>query len=211
MNEICPEKKIRAIPSQPVAGTINITVPNGKFRINEIEYKTVRPVLFRLLLCREEKIRLKLPTNPQKSACPFPEQYNLEADIDKSQYACREPRNDIAHVYYRHEELQESEQSCIVVFINNKSEKIVNIAQRFINTVNWLQIKSERPYFRIVYIYNTPLIDINSVLIKNRIQDEIRKVLPSFKQEICKIVEFRKEHKKLKIDFNDMKFFIESA
>jgi len=211
VDKICPENKIRAISTQPAAGTINITVPNGKFRINEIEYQTEKSVLFRLLLCREEKIRLKLPTNPQESNCPFREQYNLGVKIEKSQYACREPKDDIAHIYYRHEELQDGEQSCIVTFINmNEFDQYADIAKRFINTVGWLQIIHEKPYYRLIYILNAH-IDLNSSYIKREIQNEIRKTLPSLKQEICEIVEFEKGHKKLVIDFENKQFIIDPA
>lgn len=211
MSRICPEKTIRAIPPKPEAGTINIASSNNRFRINEIEYKTEKSVLFRLLLCREEKIMRGLPSHPEECNCPFQGHYNHYVDIMTSQYACREPRNDIAHIYYRHESPQKGEQSCIVAFINKKSDKYDNIAQRFINTINWLQIINEKPYFRLIYIFNTPSIDIDSINIKREIQDEIRKALPSLKQEICRIVEFGKDKKKLVIDFDDTKFIIEPA
>lgn len=210
MSEICPKKTIRAIPPKAGPGTIDISTHNNRFRVNEIEYKTDKAVLFRLLLCREEKIMRDPLKHPDVDNCSFPEHYNPYVDIVTGQYACRNPKDNIAHIYYRHETLQNGEQSCIVAFVKKLEGAVDIIAQQFINTVNWLKIINEKPYYRLIYILNAH-IDLNSRYIKREIQTIIRNALPSLTQEICEIVELEKGHKKLVIDFDDNQFIIEPA
>jgi hypothetical protein len=195
MREICPKNTLWDIKPNHVSGIVDISSSYEVYSIKNIIFKTPYPVLLRLLLCREEKIRLKKDTATIEENCPFINQFNSNINNEPIEYACSEKykKYKMAHIYFRHETPEEGEGSCIFAFISNRSEDPAKIADLLIKTAEWLEVLEEKLYFHLKYI------NPGNSLHKNDKKRKIYKILEAtniifkskkiIKQGTCKFVE----------------------
>ena len=148
---ICPSIIVRA--SQPTADGSNPSVIKLLDSLNTANIERIvsyvgEPLLLRLLVCKEEKKRQRA------NNCPYPEHENNDA----TKKACANPENKLAHIYVRDEKTDKISRSCVVAFIEglylSKTDELLEI---FKNTVEWLSIAQESPYFYIVR-YGNPVV-----------------------------------------------------
>jgi hypothetical protein len=153
--DICPEiiikadtpkkddAKLRIIPLLPSSNTANLT---------SIVFDVRDPVLLRLLVCKEE-----LSTNGTDN-CLYPEHKNNEAD----RRVCINSEKKLAHIYVRHNQVNKETRSFVIAFIEGKNlHKIDEILTMLENTVDWLDIAKERPFFYVIR-YGQPVISITT-------------------------------------------------
>jgi hypothetical protein len=188
MSEICPKKILWEINTNHKSGIVDISSSYDEYIIKNIIFNTPYPVLFSLLLCREEKIRLKKDKAPIEENCPIKNQFNLNKNNEEIKYACLEESN-MAHIYFRHANPQEGEGSCIVALISNRSEDPAKIADLLINTAEWLDVLDEKLYFHLKYSY--PSIPLNNSDIKRKINEKLE-TSKIRKLRTCKLVESKK-------------------
>jgi hypothetical protein len=140
--DICPEKIVPS-GSIPVLSSYRIANLKG------ILWNVRNPILFRMLVCKEEKI---LGTD----GCPYPDHINTKATKKKG---C-DSKDKLAHIYFRHSFIDKKARSCVVIFTEGDSlhTKIDMLFDIYQNTVNFLNIATERPYFYII-IFGDPIFD----------------------------------------------------
>jgi hypothetical protein len=183
----CPFKIV--LPNDPPVSLIpSINTAN----LDKIVFNIHVPFLLRLLLCKEEK-----NTQPLNN-CPYPKHINSNA----VNIACNFP-NKLAHVYLRHEQINNAERSCIIVFIETMYLFDRNgLLSLFNNTVNWLNIANEKPYFYIVR-YGEPKNSVNTNFTSKVINIELKRTYSGYSndEDICIIIPVEKHSQSLRIDY----------
>jgi hypothetical protein len=191
---ICPSKIIAPDdPPLPLRQSLNTA------NLNKIIFNIHDPVLLRLLLCKEDK----------NSDCPYPDHNNSVA----VHIACNFP-DILAHIYIRHEQIDSIARSCVVVFTEAtylfSSDGLLNIFQ---NTVNWLNIAHERPYFYVIPRYGKPLASVHTDYAKVILNRELKRIYNGYSKDevICTIIPADKQAEILRIDYTNesRKFRIE--
>lgn len=144
MAEICPKKIVKPVSTQRGAAKpeiIPLLPSSNTAKLQRIIFDVRDHVLLRLLVCKEEI------TKNETSGCPYPEHTNNAATIK----ACGYSNKRLAHVYVRHEQTNEDVRSCVIVFIEGmrlcRTNELMDMLK---NTVDWLEIAKEKPFFYIV-------------------------------------------------------------
>jgi hypothetical protein len=134
LSDICPFKI--AVPTDPPVPLL--PSPNTA-NIQRIVFNGHNPVLLRMLACQEAN------STHNSSGCPYPDHKSPVAN----KLACNSP-DKFSHLYIRHEQMDDTARSCVIVFIENTYffDKD-GLLQLFQNTVSWLGIAQEKPYFYI--------------------------------------------------------------
>jgi hypothetical protein len=187
-DNFCPFKKI--IPSDT---PVSLLPSNNTANFKRIVLNIHNPVLLRLLLCKEEKIN--------SIDCPFPEHKNPEA----VNIACNS-QDELAHIYIRHEEIDSIARSCIIFFINSiylfTHDGLLKL---FKNTVNWLNIAEEKPYFYVILRYNENKAITNTDFNRRVLNIELRKIYKNYSndEDICVFFPADKYTELLRIEHTD--------
>lgn len=178
--KICPEIIIR--PSSRIhcgfnPNTIALISSSNVANLKNIVYNAHLPLLLRLLVCRKEN-------NVNNSGnCPYPEHKNTESD----KKSCTDSIDELAHLYIRHEQIDKKARSCVLAFIEGKYLNNTDVLlQLFKNTVHWLQIVREKPYYYILH-YGQPVFGVNSSHAINNLDKEIKKVFKEYAkdEDVC--------------------------
>lgn len=166
---ICPESIVRA--SEQTSGNFtNTTLLISSFNtanLKSIVWDVHSPLLLRLLHCKEEK------SKNNQNKCPFTDPpYTEHINKEATKKACIDSKNKLAQIYFRHEQFDIKARSCVVAFIESYNlHKIDLLLDLFYNTVEWLNIAKECPYFYIVHfdlpLFGNELIRINKKLDEN--------------------------------------------
>jgi len=183
----CPFKIItRTDPPVPLLPSLNTA------NLNRIVFNIHNSVLLRLLVCKEEK-----EANPQID-CPYPDHKNSDA----VNLACNHP-NRLAHVYLRHEQIDNKARSCIIVFIEaTYLFAPAGLLEVFKNTVNWLNIAHERPYFYVIPYYGKQQAAVHTAFNSKILNMELRKIFKGYSndEDICIVIPADKRAEILNID-----------
>jgi len=184
---ICPFKTV--IPTDPVVSLLpSINTAN----LERIVFNIHNPVLLRLLACKEEK------NTQHPTGCLYPEHKNSKA----VKIACNLPGK-LAHVYIRHEQINNTARSCIIVFIETMylfdRDGLLDL---FKNTVDWLDIANEKPYFYVLR-YGEPKNVLNTNYACKVLNIELRRNYSGYSndEDVCTIVPIEKHSQTLRIDY----------
>jgi hypothetical protein len=145
LNKRCPGITIRAAkPKGGVSPSIIELLPSPTTaHLSKIECNVPEAVLLRLLACKDE--------NPTKKPddCPYPEHKSSGAE----KLACNLHDIKLAQIYIKKEKNAGKSRSCLIVFIEGQylNKKIDELLERLKNSVTWLDIENEKPYFYIFY------------------------------------------------------------
>jgi hypothetical protein len=172
-DDICPENIIRAVKVSDLSGNVEL-LPNGLLtptnlnitsNFSLISYEVLKPVFFKMLLCKE------FNKNQKPQQCPYGiyrKEFNNYNTPDKKRMTCSDlkPNKKLAHFYFGFEKPDTGTPNCIVIFVKKgdlfKQDELV---QKLINTITWLKITKDFD-FRVV-----PLGQKNSI-IENTIQEK---------------------------------------
>jgi len=183
----CPFKIV--LPTDPI---VSLLPSLNTANLDKIVLNIHDSFLLRLLLCKEEKNAQHI-TN-----CPYPKHKNSNA----VNIACNSPIK-LAHVYLRHEQINNTTRSCVIVFIETMylfdRDGLLNLYK---NTVNWLNIANEKPYLYILR-YGIPRSSLNTNTTCKVLNIEIKKIYRDYSndEDICKIIPVEKHSKSLRIDY----------
>jgi hypothetical protein len=188
----CPYKIVkRANPLVPLLHSLKTA------NLERIEFNIHNPVLLRLIVCKEEKI---------STDCPYPDHENSNA----FNVLCNYDNFKLAHIYVRHEQIDNIARSCVIVFTKTMylfdKNELLNLLQ---NTVNWLDIAQERPYFFIIR-YGEPQTTVSTANTNRVLNIELRRIFSGYSkdEDICVIIPVEKQAKLLRIDHtNESKKF----
>lgn len=171
----CPFKIItRTDPPVPLLPSSNTA------NLKRIVFNIHNSVLLRLLVCREEN-KTQIPNN-----CPYPEHKNSDA----VNFACTSP-NKLAHVYLRHEQMDDTARSCIIIFIEAMYLFTQDgLLKLFQDTVNWLNIAQEKPYFYVIPCYGKQQASVHTAFNSKILNMELRKVYKGYSndEDICIVI-----------------------
>jgi len=193
----CPLKIV--VPANPLVPLL--PSPNTA-NFKRIEFYIRNPVLLRLLVCKEEN-KTQTPIN-----CLYPDHKNSNA----VNIVCNSP-NKLAHIYLRHEKMDNVARSCVIFFIDTIYLFTPNgLLKLFTDTVNWLNIAHERPYFYVILRYNEQKTIANTEYNRKIINFELRKIYDGYSkdEDICIIIPANKQAELLRIDHTNgsKKFYI---
>jgi len=196
--DICPEKIVEA-GSMPLLSSPNVA--NLKaivWNVYNDENKTVEnnPVILRLLACKTGTRQV------DTTVCSYPDHVN-KAAIKK---ACQDSKSDLAQIYFRHKIMDLKARSCIVVFIKgiylHKEETLYKLYR---DTIDWLEIADERPYFYIVF-YGDPLFDLQLTKAYKNLKWKMKPI--SGKEDIFFMIYAKKGTEALDVTHTTTKFSV---
>lgn len=188
-DDICPFKIV--LPTEPLV-PLQLS-PNKTADFKKIEFYIHDPVLLRLLVCKEGKINL--------SDCLFPKHKNPDA----AKFACNS-QDELAHIYIRHEIMNNVARSCLILFIDTMYLFTPNgLLKLFADTVNWLNIAQEKPYFCVVLRYKEPKTTVNTEYNRRIVNRELRRIYKGYShdEDICTVYPAAKTAELLRIDHID--------
>jgi len=196
-DNICPFKIV--IPADPLVSFL--PPPNKTANLKKIEFLIHNPVLLRLLACKEEKTT----TND----CPYP----IHKNPDAVNAACR-TKDEIAHLYLRHEIIDNIARSCVVYFTDTTYLFTPDgLLELFKNTVKWLNIGHEKPYFYVILRYKEPKTAVNTEYNRKIVNRELRKIYKGYSldEDICTVIPANKQADLLRIEHTNesKKFYID--
>jgi hypothetical protein len=163
-----------ASPKEGVSPCIIELLPSpNTANLARIECNVLEAVLLRLLLCKDEN-----PTGIPDD-CLYPEHRNSEA----RKMACGSPEAKLAQIYIRHEKINVKSRSCLIVFVEGQYlHKIDDLLERMRNSVTWLNIADERPYFYIFH-YGQPVFQLTANDSRKRISKKIKELFNGYSQD----------------------------
>jgi hypothetical protein len=176
LNKICPGITIRAAkPKGGVSPSIVELLPSPTTaNLSKIECNVPEAVLLRLLTCKDEN-QTKMPEE-----CPYPEHKNIGAE----KLACNLHDIKLAQVYIKKEKSTGKSRSCLIVFIEGQylNKKINELLERLKNSVAWLDIEKEKPYFYIFY-FGQPVFLLTANDSCRRINRRIKELFLGYSQD----------------------------
>jgi len=195
----CPRIIIRASDQQHDANPAVIPLPlyDKTANFKEIVCNSHRPVLLRLLVCKE----LKEENNQDK--CPFSDPpYTVHINIEATKQLCNETKDrTFTQIYFRHEKIDKKARSCVVAFIESDILKKTDVLlERFRNTVEWLQIAEEKPFYHVV-LYGDPQFKKDYITVEKELDEKMRNLYSQYSkdEEICFIRSANKKAEVLRI------------
>lgn len=183
----CPFKIV--LPTDP---PVSLLPSPNTANLDKIVFNIHDPFLLRLLLCKEEKI------SQHSTNCLYPNHKNPNA----VNIACNF-QGKLAHIYVRREQTNNTTRSCVIVFIETMylfdKNGLLNL---FNNTVSWLNIAHERPYFYVVR-YGEPKNSLNTNYNSKVINIALKKTYSGYSndEDICMIIPVEKHSQSLRIDY----------
>jgi hypothetical protein len=184
---ICPEKIIRT--AAPRDGGIPSKIPLlPSPRVANLKWITcnvLEPVLLRLLACKDEN------GGGMSDNCPYPEHKNISADT----WTCSDSNGNLAQIYIRHDSINQKSRSCVIAFVEgqclHKTGELLELLQ---NTITWLGIKHERPYFYIFY-YGHPMNLLTANNSRHAINKKIKEIFDIYSpdEDVCITVPVRSD------------------
>jgi hypothetical protein len=156
---------------------INLLSSKNVANLERIECNVLEPILLRLLACKDEKL---LETSDD---CPYPDHKNSGA----VKLVCNTSEDKLAHIYIRNEKTGAESRSYVIIFVEgNYLSETDELMERLQNSVSWLDIAHERPYFYIFY-YGQPQYNLTATDSCNRISERMRKLFPGYSknENIC--------------------------
>jgi len=196
---ICPKSIIRAsdqqqddnpavVPLLPYENTANL---------KGIICNSHEPVLLRLLVCKE----LKEKDNQNK--CPFANPpYESHLNIEAAKQLCNEPIDKtFTQIYFRHEKTDKKARSCIVAFIEGDTLHRTDVLlEMFKNTVEWLQIAEEKPFYHVVF-YGDPLFGNEHIKAEKELDEKMRETYSQYSkdEDICFMIFANKKSEVLRL------------
>jgi hypothetical protein len=157
--------------------TVQLIPSPNTANLNKIVFNMHLPILLRLLLCKEQRL------TPSPDNCPYPEHKN-DGVVKKT---CGNSVDKMAQIYVRHEKMDTKARSCVLVFI--EGHYLSNIDNLFLivkNTVDWLQIAHEKPYFYIFH-YGSPVFGTAATHAIKKLNKKIKELFTEYSQteDIC--------------------------
>ena len=198
---ICPKRIVRASDQQQEnkSAVVQLLPYENTANLNIIVCNSHEPVLLRLLVCKE------LREENNQNNCPFeapPHTSHINAEADRR--LCNEPGDKrFTQIYFRHEKIDKKARSCIVAFIQGDSlHKTDVLMEWFKNTVEWLQIAEEKPFYHVVF-YGDPLFDNDYTAAEKDLDEKMRKIYSQYSkdEEICFIIYANKEAEVLRLHY----------
>jgi hypothetical protein len=152
------------------------------------------PVLLRVLVCKDEKAA------GVSGICPYPDHKNSGA----VRLSCDDCKNVLAQIYLRLEQPDRSRalRSCIIAFVEGTYlSKTDDLVARLQHSVEWLDIKRERPLFYI-FCYGEPLVKNTANNAFGRIDDRIREIFDFYPEgeDTCVLSQVRRDSEALIIN-----------
>jgi len=185
-DNICPFKIV--MPTDPPVSLIpSLNTAN----LERIVFNIHNPILLRLLVCKEEKHTL--------NSISCPPLYDINKNSNAINISCNFPER-LAHIYIRHEQINNIARSCVIIFIEAiylfKREGLLNLFQ---NTVNWLNIAHERPYF---FVLRFGKHNLNTNFTNRVLNVRLREIYSGYSkdEDICTIISVEKNAELLRID-----------
>jgi hypothetical protein len=206
MTDICPEILIWAAAPKGESfspSTINLLASSHVANLKRIICNVPEPVLLRLLVCKDEK------DLEASDDCPYPEHKNREA----VKLACNEASGKMAQIYIRHDKINRKARSCLIIFIEgynlNKTDELL---ERLQNSVTWLGIAQERPYFYI-FCYGYPMNQVAIGDLCKKIDKRLKDIFPDYSKEedVCIATQVLRNSEVLFINTNRAKFSLSAS
>jgi hypothetical protein len=184
---MCPGRIVRA--AVPTAGNIPSKIsllpsPNVA-NLKWIVCNVLEPVLLRMLVCKDENSAGIFDN------CPYPEHKNNAAD----KWTCVDSVGKLAQIYLRHNNTDQKSRSCIITFVEGqylgKTDELLELLQ---NTIDWLNVKQEKPYFYIFY-YGQPVNQLTANNSRHAINSKIKEIFSGYSQDedACIIAPIRRD------------------
>jgi hypothetical protein len=192
MDNICPRMIVRStVPNDREfnPNTIELLPSKNVANLEKIVCNVLEPVLLRLLVCKDEK------SGETSDDCPYPEHKNREA----VKLACNNSEAKLAQIYIRHDRINAQSRSCVIVFVEGQYlSKTDELLERLQNSVSWLDIANERPYFYIFH-YDQPAFQLTANNSCKRINAKMKKLFTGYSQDedICIAVSVQRGSKSL--------------
>jgi hypothetical protein len=141
--------------------------------LNWITCNVPEAVLLRMLVCKDEN-STGLP-----NACPYPEHKNNTADM----WTCRDFKGKLAQIYIRLNTTNPKSRSCVIAFVEglnlSKTDELMELLK---NTIAWLDIEQEKPYFYIFY-YGHPANQLTANDSRHIINGKIKEFFNSYSRD----------------------------
>jgi hypothetical protein len=169
--------------------TIELLPSKNVANLEKIVCNVLESVLLRLLVCKDEKSG-KTPED-----CPYPEHKNCEAD----KLVCNNSEAKLAQIYIRHDKVNAQSRSCVIVFVEAQYlSKTEELLERLQNSISWLDIENERPYFYIFH-YGPPACQLTANNSCKRINAKMKELFTGYSQDedICIAVSVQRGSKSL--------------
>jgi hypothetical protein len=180
---ICPKNIIRPSDQQKDNNPAVVPLPPYKniTNLGSIVCSSHQPVLLRLLVCKELK--------ENNGNCPFTvSPYTGHINNQSTKQICNEPQNKpFTQIYFRHENIDKKARSCIVAFVEGyRLHRTDELITKFQNTVKWLKIAKENPFFHVIY-YGDPLFDNDTSTANKELDEKMRKINSQYSKDevIC--------------------------
>jgi hypothetical protein len=200
-DSICPKRIIWASDQQQDGkpAVVPLVPCENTANLSDIVCNSHKPVLLRVLVCKELKER----NNQNK--CPFTDTpYTGHFNADATKQICNEPKGILfTQIYFRHEKIDKKARSCIIAFIEgNNLHKTDVLLERFKNTVEWLHIVEEKPFYHVVF-YGDPLFDNDYTKAEKELGEKMRKLYSQYSKddEICIIISANKKAEVLRLNY----------
>ena len=197
---ICPKTLVRASDQQQDDNPAVIPLmPHEKTaNLNSIVCSSHESVLLRLTVCKE----LKEESNQNK--CPFADPpYAIHANLTATKQICNEPTDKIfTQIYFRHEKIDKKARSCVIAFIEGDAlHKTDILLEKFKNTVEWLQITEEKPFYHVVF-YGDPQFGNDNTKAEKKLEEKMREQYSQYSEdeEICFLVYASKKAEFLRVN-----------
>jgi hypothetical protein len=173
VTDFCPERIIRAASGGSEGGSsIPLIVSPVTANLKRVICNVQEPVLLRLLACVAEKHK-----NPA-GVCLYPEHRNRDAH----QAACNTTENKLAQIYTKPAERNTRSRSYFITFIEGQYlSKTDAVLETLHNSVKFLGVQNETPYFYIFYYGQRPVLltaNTSRKLIDNKLKDTFGGYLP---------------------------------
>jgi len=199
--DICPKIVVRASDQQQdnKPAVVRLFPFENTANLSDIVCSSREPVLLRLLVCKELKER------NNQDECPFADPpYTGHKNVEATKYLCNEPENrKFSQIYFRHEKIDKKARSCVIAFIQGDSlHKTDVLLEIFKNTVEWLQIAEEKPFFHVVF-YGDPLNGDDHTKAEKDLDEKMRELYSQYSkdEEICFMVYANKKAEVLRLNY----------
>jgi hypothetical protein len=192
LDKLCPKMIVRAAASKDDRFSPNIIelLPTENIaNLEKIECNVLEPVLLRLLVCKDEK------SVEFSDICPYPKHKNQDA----VKLVCDNSGLRLAQIYIRLEREKSKSRSCLILFVEGQYlAKTDELIERMKNSVSWLDIEDEKPYFYIFH-YGQPVFNITASNSCRRINARIKELFTGYSQDedICIAESVRRGSKSL--------------
>ena len=195
LTNICPEIIIKAdTPREDNTGlrVIHLLPSPNTANLIDIVFDVRDSYLLRLLVCKEEI------SKEETDNCPYPMHKNNEA----TRRVCIDSGKKLAHIYVRHNQINNETRSFLIAFIEGEVlSKTDEILEMLKNTVDWLNIAKERPFFYIIR-YGKPDISLATNQIRMTLTKKIKEIYSKYpdNEDPCIVLQTLHDSKSLIIE-----------